>query len=125
MKVMDNKGNRRFDRADFHVKGFIGGENGEHSVSVINISLKGILVSLDHDDPPVLGNLYPLRISLPHSDISINTEAKLMHMENDQYGFRFESIEADGMIHLRRLLELNLGSEDKIDKELDFLWSQN
>ncbi len=44
-----------------------------------------------------------------------------MHEEDNQYGFRFDSIEADGMIHLRRLLELNISSEDEIEKELSFL----
>lgn len=123
MNSMDDKGNRQFARTDFNVKGFINCGNGETPVSVINISLKGILVTLDHQDKLVPGDLYPLRISLPHSNISINTRAKLMHDKNGQYGFRFESIEADGMIHLRRLLELNLSSEDQIDKELDLLWS--
>jgi hypothetical protein len=121
MKVMDNKGNRRFERTDFHVKGFISCGNEECPVSVINISLKGILVTLDHRNAPEIGKDYPLRISLPHSDISINTIAKLMHRENGQYGFRFDSVEADGMIHLRRLLELNITSEDEIDRELGFL----
>lgn len=121
INVMDDKGNRRFERTDFHVKGFIGCGNGECPVSVINISLRGILVTLDHDEAPEIGKAYPLRISLPHSDISINTIAKLMHKKNEQYGFRFDSVEADGMIHLRRLLELNISSEDEIDRELGFL----
>ncbi|RKX98712.1 MAG: PilZ domain-containing protein, partial [Spirochaetes bacterium] len=49
------------------------------------------------------------------------TEARLMHRENQHYGFRFDSIEADGMIHLRRLMELNVSTEDEIEKELSFL----
>ena len=118
---MDNKGNRRFERTDFHVKGFISCGNDECPVSVINISLKGILVTLGHEEVPEIGKSYPLRISLPHSDISISTVARLMHEKEGQFGFRFDSVEADGMIHLRRLLELNISSEDEIEKELGFL----
>ena len=118
---MDNMGNRKFKRTDFNVKGFVTCENEECPVSVINISLKGILVVPDHEACPELGKTYPLRISLPHSDISILTEARLMHKKNQHYGFRFDSIEADGMIHLRRLMELNVSSEDEIEKELSFL----
>lgn len=118
---MDNKGNRRFERTDFRVKGFITCGEKEYPVSVINISLKGILVSPDYEACPEFGEKNPLRICLPHSDISIYTEARLMHEENNQYGFRFDSIEADGMIHLRRLLELNISSGDEIEKELSFL----
>ena len=36
---------------------------------------------------------------------------------------RFESIEADGMIHLRRLPELNISLESEIEKEPSFLGS--
>ena len=121
MKVMDNMGNRRFERADFKVKGFVTTEAGEYPVSVINISMKGVLVSPDNETKTKLGNAYPLRISLPHSDISIETEATLVHHKNGLCGFRFDSIEADGMIHLRRLLELNISSEEEIERELTFL----
>ena len=121
MKEMDNMGNRRFERTDFKVKGFITCGKEECPVSVINISMKGILVTPDHEAIPEIGHTYPLRISLPHSDISIITEARLMHEEDGHFGFRFDSIEADGMIHLRRLLELNLSSEEEIERELSFL----
>ena len=113
-------GNRRFERTDFRVKGFVTVDKSERSVDVLNISMKGVLVQCDKARPEV-GAQYPLRISLPHSDISIETEATLMHHEENNCGFRFDSIEADGMIHLRRLLELNLASEEEIERELSFL----
>jgi hypothetical protein len=72
-----------------------------------------------------MGNSYHLRISLPHSAISIETESRLIHSEKERYGFRFDSIEAEGMIHLRRLLELNLSSEEEIERELEFLTGQS
>ena len=122
--MMDKKGNRKFERADFNVKGFVNCEEEECPVSVINISMKGILVSADHEACPEIGQTYPLRISLLHSDISILTNAKLMHKENNHFGFRFDSIEADGMIHLRRLMELNISSDEEIQKELSFLNNQ-
>ena len=122
MKVMDNKGNRRFERTDFRVKGFVTIDGEECPVNVVNISLKGILVT--PEDPAVeheIGKSYPLRISLPHSEISIQTEATLVHRRGEQCGFRFDTIEAEGMIHLRRLLELNISSDEEVAKELSFL----
>ena len=120
LDVMDNVGNRRFGRTDFNVKGFID-DDGECPVSVVNISLKGILVSPDREVKLEKDRTYPLRISLSHSEIDIITEATLMHEKEGQFGFRFDSVEADGMIHLRRLLELNLSSDEQIEKELEFL----
>ena len=118
---MDVAGNRKFERTDFNVRGFVSCENKEYPINVINISLKGILVQTDGEICLEQGNVYPLRISLPHSDISIQTDSRLMHKEGNSYGFRFDSIEADSMIHLRRLLELNISSEAEIERELSFL----
>lgn len=118
---MDNMGNRRFERTDFKVKGFVTTDEGECPVDIVNISMKGILVSAADPSGIEKGKTYSLRVSLPHSDISIETQATLMHHENNQCGFRFDSIEADSMIHLRRLLELNLSSGEEIERELTFL----
>ncbi len=115
-------GNRRFERTDFNVKGFVTVDGDECPVDVLNISMKGVLVRSESTSAAAkVGEKYPVRISLPHSEISIDTDATLMHHEDDSCGFRFDSIEADGMIHLRRLLELNLSSEEEIERELSFL----
>ena len=118
---MDNKGQRRFERTDFHVKGFVIIDGQECPVNVINISLKGILVEPEESINHEINKIYPLRISLPHSEISIQTESKLIHDRDGQCGFRFESVEAESMIHLRRLLELNISSDEEVEKELFFL----
>ena len=121
MEVMDNKGNRRFERTDFRVKGFVTVNGAENTVNVVNISLKGILVEPERRIELKIGETYPLRISLPHSEISIQTEANLVHRRDGLCGFRFDTIEAEGMIHLRRLMELNISSDEEVEKELAFL----
>ena len=64
---------------------------------------------------------YDLRIKLMSSDIEINTISVLVHEEGDKKGFFFREIDLDSMIHLRRLLELNVPNEGEIEKELSFL----
>ena len=118
---MEYSENRRFERMDFKGRGFIGVQNSEAAFSIVNISLKGILISPNSDLVLERNQAYPLRISLPHSEISIVTQAELMHRKGDKFGFRFNLVEADGMIHLRQLLELNSGSEESIKRELVFL----
>ena len=118
---MDDTQQRRFERADFRVAGFISVDGQDLPFRVVNISLKGILVSPKDDSLALKAGVYPLRVSLPNSDISIRTLSRLVHSKDGSYGFAFESVEADGMIHLRRLLELNISSEYEIEKELSFL----
>jgi hypothetical protein len=63
-------------------------------------------------------HLYFLDIKLVNSDIHLQFEAKLSHKEESHYGFIFLSEEIDTFAHLRRLLELNLGDSEIIDREL-------
>lgn len=59
-----------------------------------------------------------LDIKLVNSDIHLQFEAKLSHQKENHYGFVFLSEEIDTFVHLRRLLELNLGDSEVIDREL-------
>ncbi len=118
---MDEKGNRRFERTDFNVGGYITVRGKQEPIRVSNISLKGILVSPENNLNLEIDSNYPLQVVLPHSDVVIQTEATLLHTKNRSYGFRFTLIDAEGMIHLRRLMELNSSSEDEIERELSFL----
>ena len=44
-----------------------------------------------------------------------------MHIEDDHTGYRCEHIDLDSISHLRRLVELNLGDPDILDRELSEL----
>ncbi|MBN2656474.1 MAG: PilZ domain-containing protein [Spirochaetales bacterium] len=115
------KEHRRFNRADYHTKGYFIKNGQEVHFGIINISLNGILVDPDSMDDYSLNMVVPLNIQLSSSDVEIRTTSKLVHQENHHFGFRFEEIDVESMIHLRRLVELNSDSADQIAKELHFL----
>ncbi|MBB6479049.1 PilZ domain-containing protein [Spirochaeta isovalerica] len=115
------KEHRRFNRADYHTKGYFIKNDQEIHFGIINISLNGILVDPDSIEDYTLHMVVPLIIQLSSSDIQIKTTARLVHQENHHFGFRFEEIDVESMIHLRRLVELNSDSADQIAKELHFL----
>jgi len=118
---MSSSEHRKFYRADFKTHGYILLEDGEQIPFILkNISLKGILVSLE-DERLKKGDSYNLRIKLMSSDIEIDTTSVLVHEDNGEKGFFFREIDLDSMIHLRRLLELNTPNEGEIEKELSFL----
>lgn len=118
---MDVKGKRRFERADFHVEGSIVSEGVEIPFQLENISLKGILITVDEGIVFDRYTPYDIVIRLPNSAVSITARARLLHERDGQRGFRFDSIDPESMIHLRRLLELNISMEDEIERELPFL----
>lgn len=116
---------RKFMRTDFGVKGWLEHQGEKFDFDLINLSLKGALVHSETAFVLKKGNLINVTIQLTHSDVQICAEAELVHKEAKDglhyMGCKFKSIDAESMIHLRRLLELNTQGEGEIEKELSFL----
>lgn len=115
------KEHRRFNRADFHTNGYYTIGPKDIDFKIINISLNGILLEPERQEDINLNDLVPLIVKLSSSEIEIKTKAKLLHKESRHLGFRFEEIDLESMIHLRRLVELNSDNADQIANELHFL----
>lgn len=112
---------RHFTRTDFETVGAFRVGARRVSFVLIDVSLKGALVS--PEDPAAIrpGLSGVVEIRLPGSEVTITAEGTCVHEEADHRGFRFNSIDAESMTHLRRLLELNTGRGDGITSELSFL----
>ncbi len=95
-----------------------------YTCELIDISLRGVLLEIAPDDTIGLGSLCQIDIAFASCDIHLQFDAKLVHKEESHYGFRIESLEIDSLTHLRRLLELNYGDADEIDREF-FHWLRN
>jgi hypothetical protein len=65
-------------------------------------------------------NRCELLIHLLDSDITLQFEAEVIHSQKRRLGFKFIGEDTETATHLRRLLELNIGSSEVIDKELAF-----
>lgn len=120
---MDNLSRRKFYRTDFKVNATFKCNSREYSLFLINISLKGVLTESSDETDLKKNDNGVLIVHLPNSSISITiADATIIHCEGDkQYGFIFNEIDAESMIHLRRLLELNSVFEGEIENELTHL----
>ena len=120
---MDEQARRKFYRTDFKVKAVFKINGKEYSLFLNNISLKGVLTETEEKTDLRLDDTGELIIFLPNSSISITiANATVVHSEKDtQFGFVFNEIDPESMIHLRRLLELNSVYEGEIEKELTHL----
>ena len=78
--------------------------------------MKGLLVSR----PPNWSSTgssedFHLKLSLDdRQQVNIAMDASLVHDSKECLGFRCDHIDLESMIHLRRLLELNLGDEERM-----------
>lgn len=85
---------------------------------LLDISFKGALLHTEVGIPMKKGEICRLNIHLPSSGIKMNFEAQLIHIDNNHLGFKFSSEDVDTMAHHKRLLELNLGSAEDLDREI-------
>ena len=113
---------RRFDRIHFdsecelHIPG-----RSPAVVQIHDISLHGALVESKQPIKMNLGDKAELILYLTN-EVMINMPSVLRSIpEQNLYGFEAESLDIDSMAHLRRLVELNLGSEDLLHRNLEAL----
>lgn len=115
------KENRNFSRVKFQAHTKIEIEGHPYGGELLDISMKGALITLANKLPLDLSGDALIKIFLPSSSVSMNFSARLVHLEGDHYGFKFTSYDASSMTHLRRLLEFNLDDQEQVIKELFFL----
>ncbi|MDR6579893.1 MULTISPECIES: PilZ domain-containing protein [Pseudomonas] len=111
---------RRFRRIAFDAKTKLQQNGHEWPVQLVDLSLKGLLAQRPED--------WKGNIKLPFTvDIRLDPEAhikmqvQLTHEANGQLGFVCTNIDLDSIKHLRRLIELNLGDQEELERELGAL----
>lgn len=111
---------RRFTRVPFDAEVLLRRDARSWPSDLIDISLKGLLVRLpDGFDVPV-GNAVDVDVLL-NEEVTIATQCLLMHRTGERIGLRIERIDMESVMHLRRLLELNLGDPELLERELSAL----
>lgn len=117
----DSTDRRRFWRAAFQsAVQLVDVGGGIVSAELLDISLKGALVSVPPQWPGRLGDAYRLDLRLA-DDAEIAMSTVVAHVEGGNVGLRCENIDLDSVTHLRRLVELNAGDAALLERELAVL----
>ena len=109
---------RRFRRIPFEAIVTIRTAQDTVSGELLDVALKGALVGTDAPVDLTLDSVCDLNIAIPDSPIKLDFRAKLVHQEDDHYGFLFTSEDLDTLTHLRKLIELNTGDVEATRSEL-------
>lgn len=110
---------RRFTRVPFDAATRLQQNGWSVSVQLVDISLRGLLVTRPTDWDATRITSEPVVAVIDLDDGSqISMEARLVHSAEGLLGFRCEHIDLDSVSHLRRLVALNLGDSDLLDREL-------
>ncbi len=108
---------RRFVRIAFDAKTELTQAGNSWPVKLLDLSLKGLLIEKPqpwHGDPEAR---FTANIHL-NDDTPVVMEVELVHDDHNQLGFHCSHIDLDSISHLRRLVELNLGDEAELEREL-------
>jgi len=86
---------------------------------LLDISLKGALVKTAQPIPNAFkGKGCRMVFFLGTGGENISMEGRVIHHEGTLIGIECQHIDLDSMINLRRLVELNLGDENLLEREL-------
>ena len=112
--------NRHFSRVGFEAETWLETSGKRFDVHLHDLSLKGALVSFDGQFPLAEGEICPLHIKLSGSDIVLSFQSRLLHIDGQNLGFKFEILDIESLTHLRSIMEANIGDTAIIDRELFF-----
>lgn len=111
---------RHFQRIFYTAEAVLSDGNSSTPCKVVDICLKGCLLDFD---TPWSGNHesnYELVLKLS-DDVAINMVVKFAHGAGSQVGFKCDHIDIDSITSLRRLVELNLGDNEMLERDLQSL----
>lgn len=113
-----NEDHRHFTRIPFQSQVHLVGTARDWYCTLLDISLRGVLIARPDNWNANIDDHFLVELLLSSSDIQIRMEVSVAHMEDDHVGFRCEHIDLDSITHLRRLVELNIGNTDILNREL-------
>ena len=108
---------RFFWRAAFHSPARLTTPDGEFSAQVLDISLRGALLETPSPWLGQRGTKCQLFLSLA-ADAEIAMWCTVMHIDGSKVGLRCDNIDLDSITHLRRLVELNVGDHNILERDL-------
>ena len=116
---------RRFTRIPFAIGATLVCGERRLPAELLDISLKGAL--LDLSDPGAVGpgETVVLEVHLEDPQAVIVMPARVARLEGRQVGLAAGALDLDSMTRLRRLMELNLGDDDLVHRELAALWPEH
>ncbi|WP_240770784.1 PilZ domain-containing protein [Neptunomonas sp. XY-337] len=114
---------RRFTRIHFDARCILRRGADEWDVRLADICFKGALTEIPEGGIDLaVGDAAELMIQLDPEEAVIDMPVVLNHKIGNYLGFQLQRIDISSMTHLRRLVELNLGDPDLLERELDHLY---
>ncbi|TVP57132.1 MAG: PilZ domain-containing protein [Halomonadaceae bacterium] len=116
-----NTNRRHFSRIVFDAPCQLQQGDRQWQCDVLDISLNGLLVQMPEEFDGEPASPFEATVMLNSQGPRITMALELRHQEGNQLGFHCSFTDLDSVSHLRRLVELNLGDEQLLQRELNAL----
>jgi hypothetical protein len=120
-QVLTKTERREFSRIALHRPALIEVAGQATACELLDISLRGALIQAPPAFGAAVGAPCTLTIRLDHGAVTIRMEGTIAHRDSYCVGVRSRVVDLDSATHLRRVLELNLGDERLLERELTAL----
>ncbi|WP_299690202.1 PilZ domain-containing protein [uncultured Vibrio sp.] len=112
---------RQFSRVIYQVPTEI--SQGQVNIlgAVQDLSLRGLLIQCDELQQLSLDVPVHISFRLINSDIDIQLKAMIVSTINTSMRLRIEHLDIDSISHLKRLIELNVGDDELLYREIEHL----
>ena len=114
---------RRFQRVATDKPIVVRCSDGEYCGTTLDLSLRGLLIESTDGWQPQTGNPVSVRIRLDDDTCCIDMDGTIAHVLGSRVGIRVTGVDIASAARLRRMVELNLGDPDLLERELTELVS--
>lgn len=115
LPVADNR--RQFRRIAFDGEVRLYSDRAMWTTRLIDISLKGALVDRPEGWEGANGKRQRLDLRIA-TGLIISVAGLIAHAGTRSIGYRFDKMDLDSFVRLKRLIELNLGDPEMLNREL-------
>jgi len=122
---MNDSERRQYQRVSFDSTARLTSAEQAFSCQVVDLSIHGVLIRPHGVIRAEIGSTFELYIPLSESDSpeeqGIKMSLTLAHSTPESLGFTCTTIDLDSITHLRKIIELNSGHPDMLERELELL----
>ncbi|WP_299018795.1 PilZ domain-containing protein [uncultured Photobacterium sp.] len=112
---------RHFIRILYRTPAKIKQSQEEWSAEVCDLSLQGILLTCPPGWKSGHDKYYTVSFCLHDCDVELNMETQLVSHDDDYLRMQIHHIDIESASHLKRLVELNIGTDELLHRELEQL----
>lgn len=122
MKPSPVKGLRQYARIPFAAQVVLHVQGQTLKVHLLDIALKGALVQTNTLQPLKLHEKCRLDLPLADDGEGVTMSGAIVHLDHQHVGIACNNMDLTSLTRLRRLIELNTGDVEMMDRELLLLF---